>query len=774
MMEACPGEDWRVVPNLPEATAYINGKLVTLNVVVVGTSIYAGILVGIGLYRPRYRNHHAFVRLLIYGDGANTLFLPIISYLLSLDASMDSVLRPDPGFLQLTSYYIERSLLTELLLIWACLIQLLQTVGISNAATVAADDREAGRNTGLPVAPLLQTIWAAYVVLSQTYLSFHFYADVSELVLLGAFALMFARLVLKCFAFLMAQRSLALRLNPRLIVGYIKQLLQEEDSQSHGQPPQLIVMGEEREQVDEQPHGFYLKRLMMMMPRPSSQQEASMNKDNHLVTIDKIWQLEELEETSKDLCLSFALFKMLRCRFAGYTADETGYARAHDFIWQLLRSTSHDRLLGVITNELSFLHDFYFSSVPISYSKRCLPILSLLISLFTICYCLLVGIRVTYRYSYPDPGTDPDKYWSQLVIERDCRNGTTGGDSSSSSDFVFAGSSLYDLVPIFALLALVMLAEVREVASCICCNWGKVALICRQLYSNKQLLMLYPAVLRFRCNLLNPLEDKMRQCSIILPFYSRKHIITALHHLLIGKFTKNVKVPAAVKAAIVNALGSNNGQLSNGVGFLLQLQDHGGREFLWACIDGKATSDVILAWHIATSILEMKLVQGQQNANSSDNQIIAATHLSRYLAYVVKCWPELLPDDDKWSKRLYDDVSKDSMRVLAMARRGGDGGYKKVMELLTEKSEHEVVKNGVRLGRQLMELEDEAAAWRLLAGVWSEMILYVAPSENLSAHSDAIARGGELITVVWALLMHLGIYTRPSADANSVLSIIHV
>jgi hypothetical protein len=773
MMEACPGEDWRVVPNLPEATAYINGKLVTLNVVVVGTSIYAGILVGIGLYRPRYRNHHAFVRLLIY--GANTLFLPIISYLLSLDASMDSVLRPDPGFLQLTSYYIERSLLTELLLIWACLIQLLQTVGISNAATVAADDREAGRNTGLPVAPLLQTIWAAYVVLSQTYLSFHFYADVSELVLLGAFALMFARLVLKCFAFLMAQRSLALRLSPRLIVGYIKQLLQEEDSQSHGQPPQLIVMGEEREQVDEQPHGFYLKRLMMMMPRPSSQQEASMNKDNHLVTIDKIWQLEELEETSKDLCLSFALFKMLRCRFAGYTADETGYARAHDFIWQLLRSTSHDRLLGVITNELSFLHDFYFSSVPISYSKRCLPILSLLISLFTICYCLLVGIRVTYRYSYPDPGTDPDEYWSQLVIERDCRNGTTGGaSSSSSSDFVFAGSSLYDLVPIFALLALVMLAEVREVASCICCNWGKVALICRQLYSNKQLLMLYPAVLRFRCNLLNPLEDKMRQCSIILPFYSRKHIITALHHLLIGKFTKNVKVPAAVKAAIVNALGSNNGQLSNGVGFLLQLQDHGGREFLWACIDGKATSDVILAWHIATSILEMKLVQGQQNANSSDNQIIAATHLSRYLAYVVKCWPELLPDDDKWSKRLYDDVSKDSMRVLAMARRGGDGGYKKVMELLTEKSEHEVVKNGVRLGRQLMELEDEAAAWRLLAGVWSEMILYVAPSENLSAHSDAIARGGELITVVWALLMHLGIYTRPSADANSVLSIIYV
>uniref|UniRef100_A0A0E0LGT5 DUF4220 domain-containing protein n=1 Tax=Oryza punctata TaxID=4537 RepID=A0A0E0LGT5_ORYPU len=240
-----------------------------------------------------------------------------------------------------------------------------------------------------------------------------------------------------------------------------------------------------------------------------------------------------------------------------------------------------------------------------------------------------------------------------------------------------------------------MLAEAREVASCICSNWAKVALICCQLNINKQLLPY-------------PYPTRLQKCCY-------RH----------------------------NALRSNNGQLSNGVGFL---QDHGGRDFLWACTDGEATSDVILSWHIATSILEAKLHHHHPlSSSSSDNQIIVATHLSRYCAYLVNCWPELLPDDDKWSKSLYDAVTKDS--------------------------EHGVVKKGVRLGRQLTELKGEEA-WSLLAGVWSEMILYVAPSDNLSAHSDAIARGGELITVVWALLMHLGIYkrprTRPAADANSV------
>lgn len=94
------------------------------------------------------------------------------------------------------------------------------------------------------------------------------------------------------------------------------------------------------------------------------------------------------------------------------------------------------------------------------------------------------------------------------------------------------------------------------------------------------------------------------------------------------------------------------------------------------------------------------------------------------------------------------------------------------MELLGEGSKHEVLKNGVKLGKQLAELaEGVKETWKLLAGSWSEMILYVAPSDNLKGHSDAIARGGELITLLWTLLFHAGIFSRPDeADGAAAAS----
>jgi hypothetical protein len=46
------------------------------------------------------------------------------------------------------------------------------------------------------------------------------------------------------------------------------------------------------------------------------------------------------------------------------------------------------------------------------------------------------------------------------------------------------------------------------------------------------------------------------------------------------------------------------------------------------------------------------------------------------------------------------------------------------------------------------------------------MILYIAPSENLDAHAEAISPGGELITLLWTLLGHAGIVDRLDDDAT--------
>ncbi|WVZ61782.1 hypothetical protein U9M48_011599, partial [Paspalum notatum var. saurae] len=182
--------------------------------------------------------------------------------------------------------------------------------------------------------------------------------------------------------------------------------------------------------------------------------------------------------------------------------------------------------------------------------------------------------------------------------------------------------------------------------------------------------------------------------------------------------------------------------------------------------------------------------------------------LSQYCAYLVSCYPELLPDNNAWCKRLYKAAKKDTKRAVGECTVSGSSTpedervvadehhveesltpederpiaqmymtksstpeaeyYEKLVVLLSANSNHEVVKNGVKLGKQLVETTrdsgEDTVVWKLLAGFWSEMVLYVAPSDNLKGHKEAIARGGELITLLWALLFHAGIVSRPGEE----------
>ena len=62
---------------------------------------------------------------------------------------------------------------------------------------------------------------------------------------------------------------------------------------------------------------------------------------------------------------------------------------------------------------------------------------------------------------------------------------------------------------------------------------------------------------------------------------------------------------------------------------------------------------------------------------------------------------------------------------------------------------------------------EDTAVWRLMAEFWSEIILDVAPSDNLKGHKEDIDRGGELIMLLWVLLFHAGIVSRPGEEDNA-------
>jgi hypothetical protein len=175
----------------------------------------------------------------------------------------------------------------------------------------------------------------------------------------------------------------------------------------------------------------------------------------------------------------------------------------------------------------------------------------------------------------------------------------------------------------------------------------------------------------------------------------------------------------------------------------------------------KSVAATILAWHIATGLFELK----DQEQPDSDSKI-AATQLSRYCAYLVACHPELLQDQDDWCKKLYTEVLKDAHCVLCAA--GKRAGFQQLHDLLqrAEQDDSNVLRNGARIAAKLAPIND---GWERLADFWSEMILYIAPSENLDGHAEAIASGSEMLTLLWALLAHAGVVDRldDSADGTT-------
>ncbi|CAN6170811.1 unnamed protein product [Urochloa humidicola] len=754
---------------------------------VVTEAVLAGVIVGIGAYGQRYR-HHPFIRFIFL--GATTLFLPIISSVVSsIGTDTSYVFRNQMGSVHDLSALVAICWGSSYSVVFATWAFLVQIIMINTSTIVSVEDRE-GQSKAPPFELLVQGIWALYLGLSyfksrRTIL--HSYGKNlsrhDELILWGfsflyiiiPFSLLCSKIVLKSYAFEKARRSFALGRNPGLVSFHMKMLQAQEANQNFeamtGEetppPPPLLVMREEEKQVEMQPSGYAFT---------DDDSGTTLVNNAGLVTLDRVWQLNSMIPIStphlKDLCLSFALFKLLRCRFARYKLSSAGSMGTVTFFRSLLLKVGeHDRVFGVVADELSFVHDCYYSSLPISYSKCCLLKLSIFLSFLTLCYCLLFAmIRVVLNMGI----TLHDR---QLYCNIWCIEQPFVAHSKRKS----TGAYLLYHALFLLLLLFVVIAEARDMASYICSNWTKVALICR--YVNRAssqysfcMQKWVSLVLRCRCKLImNHWDEKMSQCSVLTLQPRRSPLVLVRRLLCLPDQRRKVKVPASVKACIISALRSSfNGGLSNGVESLRRSQVS--ESFIWAC-HGKGTTDTILVWHIATYILEVKHPyrrdheQGSPAISNSDHKI-AATHLSQYCAYLVNWYPELLPDNKAWSMSLYDAVKKDAECALAEHPAPGSSApedeYEKLVELLQANSKHVVLKNGVKLAMQLVEtIDDEEAIWKLLAEFWSEMILFVAPSENLKAHSEAIARGGELITLLWALLFHAGIVSRPGEEDSA-------
>nr|XP_040247276.1 uncharacterized protein LOC120965473 isoform X2 [Aegilops tauschii subsp. strangulata] len=237
------------------------------------------------------------------------------------------------------------------------------------------------------------------------------------------------------------------------------------------------------------------------------------------------------------------------------------------------------------------------------------------------------------------------------------------------------------------------------------------------------------------------------------------------------KAAKSVELPDEVKEAVIRSLKRTSGTLSNGRS---SLQFNGAEHLLWACewemhLDPSWSqriqnqTHIILTWHIATWYCEM-VPLSPVAAPEVKVSFCVATKLSKYCAYLVVSAPRLLPGHHYDTRSKFDAAAVEAVTVLEKST----SKYEEMKNLTLPQETKTIFDSGVKLGRQLEEME-EGARWKVMADFWAEMILYVAPSDNVNEHIEQLARGGEFITHLWALLSHAGILERdPEHQAGGV------
>uniref|UniRef100_A0A0D9WUL8 DUF4220 domain-containing protein n=1 Tax=Leersia perrieri TaxID=77586 RepID=A0A0D9WUL8_9ORYZ len=193
----------------------------------------------------------------------------------------------------------------------------------------------------------------------------------------------------------------------------------------------------------------------------------------------------------------------------------------------------------------------------------------------------------------------------------------------------------------------------------------------------------------------------------------------------------------------------------------------------------------LLLWHIATDLCSNRHdLQGARHEDITRLVSISET-LSEYMLYLLVRQPEMLSatagigllryrDTCAEARRFFNSASpwdpnhEDAQRMLLAVNT-----TKKPANVKGDRSKS-VLFDACILAKVLLQLSNDIM-WRVVSGVWREMLTYAAGKCHGSTHVRQLSRGGELITMVWFLMAHMGMgdmYRIHEGDAKAKL-IVH-
>ncbi|KAL6649186.1 hypothetical protein ACP70R_013410 [Stipagrostis hirtigluma subsp. patula] len=524
--------------------------------------------------------------------------------------------------------------------------------------------------------------------------------------------------------------------------------------------------------------------------RVEDKYDAKYKPGSNTVTVAKVWECKgQLLDTTKsntlgdelkDVCLSFALCKLLRRKFAGVAVTESERKKARRLVFDNLLVGEWQRTFRVVRTELGFARDLIYTKYPILFSSG-FPVVSTVLFAVTLVVSLWITESAVRHYQAP-PG---------------------------SSSNVVHGRNV-DLLITFAIVGMVTGMDICEFFIHLFSDWTKVMVIAE--YVRKPWLQrpcLLNSVLRFVCgpkiaepigsslgqfDLRNAAEQRCLPESIIKLYHIARSFVLLNDddEFRMNKCKTLRPVPDDVQEMIRRTLLKNREDLIKGQERLQRRTELERDETLLRYCKAPTNIETIMVWHVATSKLEAgvgesiggsklkgdcneevcnleagkrstggsepkgdcdevvsNLEAGKRGSEGSKRQIdykkVAAT-LSRYCAYLVFYKPKLLP------------IANNSVRYMC----------KKLLEEANSSGEQEggIVRRGEELAEHLQKKKKGDDLWEALAELWCELIITMAPGGNISAHQKELGKGGEFITHLWALLYHAGIDDKFSGSST--------
>lgn len=543
---------------------------------------------------------------------------------------------------------------------------------------------------------------------------------------------------------------------------------------------QYMVRGEDEQEIDAQAPSYRVG-MHVINQRKFITLEAVWNCPGHLLT-----SLDQ-ELILKDVCLSYALHKVLRCEMADLSLPSECHKKTQKLIFKgvLLDRENDKRVFRIMVMQIAFLNDYSYTRLPIGVWYG-YPLIKFCTLLVTIVIVGLLAFRV-----HKTESQDYDDY----------------DDYGDYGDY---GNRTVDYIITYALLAFIVLKETWEMALYILSDWTKLVIICRYVEGSWLLRNhLVEHIILFLCrsNLVMRWHNKMAQYNFVESFNYKPWVKKTLHYGTLyivekptegAKVGKTIKMFEEVKESVVQALcliNIDSGDLTNGMALLYKRRV--GDSYQWACRQ-ETCSHLILVWHIATSMCEIQLSEELRLERSWFNSLfhklkvcwspknpflvdlerlegrtrshyIVANSISRYCAYLLVSVPELLPDHVVVSESVFSGTVSDARSFL-----GGCDSLESVLGGIMNRGGtvengiegRTIVDKGAILGKALLtdkEMNVEAR-WEMLANFWVDLLLFLAPSNMTEDHRSHLLEGGEFITLLWALFTNCGVFDRTAQE----------